>query len=466
MARARERAVFVCNACGDESLRWEGRCPGCGEWNTLVEAKRSPRGPSSGAWVAGANSAPQELAQVAADAVPRLRLSSPEVNRVLGGGLVPGSLTLIAGDPGIGKSTLLLRLAADVSDAHGNTLYVCGEESASQIKMRADRLGISGDGLYVLPSTDLDQVLRYLDETKPSLAVVDSIQTLNDQSLPSGAGTIAQIRECTRRLIEWVKEHEVPLVLSGHVTKGGDIAGPRVLEHMVDAVLYMEGDPISSWRLLRTVKNRFGSTNEVGVLEMTGRGLIDVEDPSRAFLSERREGAIGSVIVATMEGSRPLLAEIQALTTPSSLPTPRRVATGLDLNRLLLVCAVLTRRVGMKLADQDIVVNVAGGLRISEPAADLGLALALASSVRNAPVEGSAAAVGEIGLSGEVRRVPQIGRRIQEVGRLGLQRCLVPSSARDEWQDVHEVQPIPVETLAEAIQICVPRGNRAQPAVL
>ena len=466
MARARERAVFVCNACGDESLRWEGRCPGCGEWNTLVEAKRSSREPSSGAWVAGANSAPQELAQVAADAVPRLRLSSPEVNRVLGGGLVPGSLTLIAGDPGIGKSTLLLRLAADVSDAHGNTLYVCGEESASQIKMRADRLGISGEGLYVLPSTDLDQVLRYLDETKPSLAVVDSIQTLNDQSLPAGAGTIAQIRECTRRLIEWVKEHEVPLVLSGHVTKGGDIAGPRVLEHMVDAVLYMEGDPISSWRLLRTVKNRFGSTNEVGVLEMTSRGLIDVEDPSRAFLSERRVGAIGSVIVATMEGSRPLLAEIQALTTPSSLPTPRRVATGLDLNRLLLVCAVLTRRVGMRLADQDIVVNVAGGLRIREPAADLGLALALASSVRNAPVEGSAAAIGEIGLSGEVRRVPQIGRRIQEVGRLGLQRCLVPSSARDEWKDVHEVQPIPVETLAEAIQICVPRGNRAQPAVL
>ena len=457
--------MFVCNACGDESLRWEGRCPGCGEWNTLVEAQRSSRGPSGDAWVAGADSAPQELARVAADAVPRLRLSSPEVNRVLGGGLVPGSLTLIAGDPGIGKSTLLLRLAADVSGAHGNTLYVCGEESASQIKLRADRLGISGNGLYVLPSTDLDKVLRYLEETKPSLAVVDSIQTLNDQSLPSGAGTIAQIRECTRRLIEWVKENGVPLVLSGHVTKGGDIAGPRVLEHMVDAVLYMEGDPISSWRLLRTVKNRFGSTNEVGVLEMTGRGLIDVEDPSRAFLSERRDSAIGSVIVATMEGTRPLLAEIQALTTPSSLPTPRRVATGLDLNRLLLVCAVLTRRVGMRLADQDIVVNVAGGLRISEPAADLGLALALASSVRNAPVEGSAAAVGEIGLSGEVRRVPQVGRRVQEVGRLGLRRCLVPSSAKDECQDVEKVQPIPVETLAEAIQICVPRGNRAQPAV-
>ena len=457
--------MFVCNACGDESLRWEGRCPGCGEWNTLVEAQRSSRGPSGDAWVAGADSAPQELARVAADAVPRLRLSSPEVNRVLGGGLVPGSLTLIAGDPGIGKSTLLLRLAADVSGAHGNTLYVCGEESASQIKLRADRLGISGNGLYVLPSTDLDKVLRYLEETKPSLAVVDSIQTLNDQSLPSGAGTIAQTRECTRRLIEWVKENGVPLVLSGHVTKGGDIAGPRVLEHMVDAVLYMEGDPISSWRLLRTVKNRFGSTNEVGVLEMTGRGLIDVEDPSRAFLSERRDSAIGSVIVATMEGTRPLLAEIQALTTPSSLPTPRRVATGLDLNRLLLVCAVLTRRVGMRLADQDIVVNVAGGLRISEPAADLGLALALASSVRNAPVEGSAAAVGEIGLSGEVRRVPQVGRRVQEVGRLGLRRCLVPSSAKDECQDVEKVQPIPVETLAEAIQICVPRGNRAQPAV-
>ncbi len=458
MARAREKTVFICNSCGDESVRWEGRCPGCGEWNSLIEARRSARGPSVGSWTGDADGAPVELAEVAADAVPRLRLSSPEVNRVLGGGVVPGSLTLIAGDPGIGKSTLLLRLAADVCGQDGKALYVCGEESSSQIKMRADRLGISGRGLYILPSTDLDHVLRYLEETRPLLAIVDSIQTLYDQSLPSGAGTVAQIRECTRRLIEWAKSKSVPIVLSGHVTKGGDIAGPRVLEHMVDAVLYMEGDPISSWRLLRTVKNRFGSTNEVGVLEMTNLGLIDVTDPSRAFLSERRSGAVGSVIVATMEGTRPILAEIQALTTPSSLPTPRRVATGLDFDRLLLVCAVLTRRVGLRLADQDVVVNVTGGLRINEPAADLGLALALASSVRNTPLQGSTtAAVGEIGLSGEVRRVPQLGRRIQEVGRLGIERCLVPRSAKEEYEAIEECSPTPVETLAEAIEASVPR---------
>ena len=462
MARARERTVFVCDVCGEESVRWEGRCPTCGEWNTLTEVRRSARGPSVGSWTGDADGAPLELAKVAADAVPRLRLSSPEVNRVLGGGVVPGSLTLIAGDPGIGKSTLLLRLAADVCGQDGKALYVCGEESASQIKMRADRLNISGEGLYVLPSTDLDHVLRYLEETRPSLAVIDSIQTVYDQSLPSGAGTVAQIRECTRRLIEWAKSQAVPIVLSGHVTKGGDIAGPRVLEHMVDAVLYMEGDPISSWRLLRTIKNRFGSTNEVGVLEMTNLGLIDVADPSRAFLSERRSGAVGSVIVATMEGTRPILVEIQALTTPSSLPTPRRVATGLDFNRLLLVCAVLTRRVGMRLADQDVVVNVTGGLRINEPAADLGLALALASSVRNVPLQGcTTAAVGEIGLSGEVRRVPQLGRRIQEVGRLGIECCIVPSSARDEYEAIEECSPTPVETLAEAIEVCVPRGRPA-----
>ena len=463
MARARERTVFVCNACGDESVRWEGRCPGCGEWNSLVEARRGARGPSVGSWTVNDDTAPVELAKVSVDALPRLRLSSPEVNRVLGGGIVPGSLTLLAGDPGIGKSTLLLRLAADVCGQERTALYVCGEESASQIKMRADRLGIAGEGLYILPSTDLDDVLRYLEEAKPSLAIVDSIQTLYDRSLPSGAGTVAQIRECTRRLIEWAKSHAVPIVLSGHVTKGGDIAGPRVLEHMVDAVLYMEGDPISSWRLLRTVKNRFGSTNEVGVLEMTGLGLIDVPDPSRAFLSERRSGAVGSVIVATMEGTRPILAEIQALTTPSTLPTPRRVATGLDFNRLLLVCAVLTRRAGMRLADQDVVVNVTGGLRINEPAADLGLALALASSVRNTPLQGcTTAAVGEIGLGGEVRRVPQLGRRIQEVGRLGIERCIVPRSAGDEYGATEECRPTPVETVAEAIDACVPREGPAR----
>ena len=399
----------------------------------------------------------QELSQVSTDELPRLRLSSAEVNRVLGGGIVPGSLTLIAGDPGIGKSTLMLSLASDISATRGKTLYVSGEESAAQVKMRAERLGVSGQGLYLLATTELDDVLSSLEEHSPDLAVVDSVQTLYDSSISSEAGSVAQIRECTRRLMEWAKGRDVPIILSGHVTKGGDIAGPRVMEHMVDVVLYMEGDPISSWRLLRTIKNRFGSTNEVGIFEMTSVGLVEVEDPSRAFLSERRIGTIGSVIVSTLEGSRPLLVEIQALTTPSVLPTPRRVATGIDFNRLLLVCAVLTRRARVPLSNQDIVVNVTGGLRVSEPAADLGLALAIASSARDVPVDPESAAIGEVGLGGEVRMVPQLERRISEVVRLGLKRCLVPAKSGQVAGSQDGPEIVPVESLSEAVRVCVKR---------
>ena len=375
---------------------------------------------------------------------------------MLGGGIVPGSLTLVAGDPGIGKSTLLLHLAADVSSAEGKTLYVSGEESPAQVKMRADRLGISGRNLYLLSATALGEVFSHLEEHRPALVVLDSVQTIYDESLSSEAGSITQIRECTRTLMEWAKAKSIPIIMSGHVTKGGDIAGPRVLEHIVDVVLYMEGDPVSSWRLLRTNKNRFGSTNELGVFEMTDKGLIEVEDPSKAFLSERRAGAIGSVIVSALEGSRPLLVEIQALTTPSALPTPRRVATGIDFNRLLLVCAVVTRRAGVPLSNQDVIVNVTGGLKLSEPAVDLGLALAIASSLRNAPVDSEVAAIGEVGLSGEVRRVPQLDRRIHEVARLGLKRCLVPGDERRESGSHQGLDTVPVQTLTQAVRACIP----------
>ena len=460
MPRDREKSVFVCEGCGNESLRWEGRCPSCGKWNALVEMRRDRRdGRGSRAWHGASDANAQELSQVSAEELPRLLLSSGEVNRVLGGGIVPGSLALIAGDPGIGKSTLLLRLAADIASSVGESLYVSGEESAAQVKMRAERLGISGQNLFLLPSTDMDVVLTHLDERRPALAIVDSIQTLYDESVPSAAGSVAQIRECTRRLMEWAKAHDVPMILSGHVTKGGDIAGPRVLEHIVDVVLYMEGDPINSWRLLRTVKNRFGSANEVGVFEMTEKGLVEVEDPSRAFLSGRSEGAVGSTIVSTLEGSRPLLVEIQALTSPSMLPTPRRIATGIDFNRLLLVCAVLTRRVGISLANQDVVVNVTGGLKIGEPAADLGLALAIVSSLRNAPVDPEVAAVGEVGLSGEVRKVPQLDRRIREVARLGLRRCLVPGNPGPELSPPAGFEATPVASLTEAVNACIRRGG-------
>lgn len=459
MPRPKARTVFVCDDCGNETPKWEGRCPACRNWNTLVEVRMDKRTSRDKTWLGTSGSPAQQLSKVSIERLSRLQFTSVEVNRVLGGGIVPGSLALLAGDPGIGKSTLLLRMAGDVSVDGGKTLYVSGEESASQVKMRADRLGIPGDGLYLLSVTNLEDVISQLESDTPSLVVVDSIQTMYDDALSAEAGSVAQIRGCTRRLTEWAKDRNVPVILSGHVTKSGDIAGPRVLEHMVDVVLYMEGESISSWRLLRTVKNRFGSTNEVGVFEMTGLGLRDVEDPSKAFLSERLEGAIGSVIISTQEGTRPMLVEIQALTTPSVLPTPRRVATGIDFNRLLLVCAVLTRRAGIALSNQDIVVNVAGGLKVSEPAADLGLALAIASSFLDRPIRMDVAAVGEVGLSGEIRRVPQIDRRVREVARLGLKSCMMPASSETEAVP-DGFEAIPVRRLADAMRTSFPEGHR------
>ncbi len=458
MARAKPKTVFVCSNCGNDTPRWEGRCPSCGEWNTLA-AHRQEKERTVASWTGLASVPAQELAQVEVDEQPRRPFASQEVNRVLGGGIVPGSVVLIAGDPGIGKSTLLLRLAGDIAETVGETLYVSGEESISQIKMRADRLGVSGRHLMLLQTTSLSDMVDQLNKTSPALVVVDSIQTMQDDTVESAPGSVFQIRECTRTLVQWAKAQAVPIVLAGHVTKGGDIAGPRVLEHMVDAVLYMEGDPISSWRLLRAVKNRFGTTNEIGVFEMTESGLIEVDDPSATFLSERQEGAVGSVIIATLEGSRPMLVEVQALTNPSVLPAPRRVATGIDFNRLLLVCAVLTRRAGISLADQDVIVNVTGGLRVSEPAADLGMALAIASSYRNAPVARGSAAVGEIGLSGEVRRVPQLSRRLVEAGRLGLQQCLVPATRNDGVNGPDGLAATPVATLRQAVSAVL--GSRA-----
>lgn len=462
MVRSRPKTTFLCESCGNESPKWEGRCPACGEWNTLVEHRIDASRPSGTRASAVETPPARELSELSTDELPRLLMSSAEVNRVLGGGIVPGSLCLIAGDPGIGKSTLMLRVAADATRA-GTVLYVTGEESAAQVKLRAGRLGIAGDGLMLQHATSLDAVMTELDRTRPSLCVVDSIQTVHDEALTSGPGSVGQIRECARALMGWAKSNGTPMVLTGHVTKGGDIAGPRVLEHMVDVVLYMEGDPISSWRLLRAVKNRFGSTNEVGVMEMSETGLSDVADPSRTFLSERAEGAVGSVIVPTLEGTRPLMVEVQALTSPSMLPAPRRVATGIDFNRLLLVCAVLTRRAGVSLANEDVIVNVTGGFRIDEPAADLGVALAIVSSVHNAPVPSDLAAVGEVGLSGEVRRVPQLGRRIAEVGRLGFRRCLAPAGDGPQRGDGGTGYSV-VSTVRQAIGAAFPRQSRPQRA--
>jgi DNA repair protein RadA/Sms len=455
MPRAKIKTAFVCDSCGNDHPKWEGRCPACGEWNTLVEVRRDAAERQPGAWLDTPSRSARELSQVSTDDLPRLQVSSGEVNRVLGGGVVPGSVTLIAGDPGIGKSTLLLAIAGDVARTAGPVLYVSGEESAAQLRMRADRLGVAGDGLFLLESTAVEEVVAQLDSVRPVLAVVDSVQTMYDSALASAAGSVAQIRECSRALMAWAKSRNAPAILTGHVTKGGDVAGPRVLEHMVDVVLYMEGDPISSWRLLRSAKNRFGSTNELGVFEMRSEGLVDVPDPSQVFLGERRKDAVGSVVVATIEGTRPLLVEVQALTNPSLLPAPRRVATGVDFNRLLLVCAVLTRRTGISLADQDVVVSVTGGLRVSEPAADLGIALAVASSMRNATIPSGLVAFGEIGLAGEIRAVPQAERRIAEAERLGLTRHV---SAHPSGNGAGAGRS--VGTLGEALSYAIPRSPR------
>jgi len=402
---------------------------------------------------------PQELSQVVTDVADRFTLHSAEFDRVLGGGLVPGSLVLIGGDPGIGKSTLLLQASALIAQAQGKVVYVSGEETLHQIRLRAERLGVTGERLYLLAETDLDVILSQIEQLAPQLVVIDSIQAVHLPDLEAAPGSITQVRECTLRLMQRAKLSAVPTFIAGHVTKDGAIAGPRVLEHIVDVVLYLEGEPFSAYRLLRCVKNRFGSTNEVGVFEMKEEGLVEVDNPSQVFLSQRWGEAIGSAVVPTLEGSRPLLVEIQALTTPTSFGQPRRTANGVDFGRLLLIIAVLTKRVGLRLGNQDIIANVTGGLRIGEPAADLGIALSIASSFRDERVDPQLVAVGEVGLSGELRAVSQLDRRVSEAVRLGFRRCLVPKVGA-KISAPKALELIPVSTLREAIRVGLVRERR------
>ena len=382
----------------------------------------------------------------------RISLASAELNRVLGGGLVAGSVVLLAGEPGVGKSTLLLQVAQSVAALDQPVVYVSGEESPHQIKIRADRIGMAGKGILVWSETDVDRIVDLLMEHRPGLVIIDSIQTLYCQEAPSSPGTVAQVREAGLRLMRWAKTNHVPVIVAGHVTKEGSVAGPRVLEHMVDVVAYLESQDATAYRLLRNTKNRFGSTTEVGVFEMTERGMEEVPDPSRAFLGQRDEPAVGTVVVPVVEGSRPLLLEVQSLTAYSQASAPRRVTNGFDFNRLLMLAAVGSRRAGLELGAQDIIVNVAGGFRITEPAADLAVMLAMGSSLSNHPLPATLVAFGEVGLSGELRSVPQVERRLAEASRLGMTRSILPESGLQGVEVPRNIEVIPAKTVRQALR--------------
>src|SRR5215213_4610327 len=404
--KTQAKTQYVCSECGSVQMKWLGKCPECGEWNTLEEVEVRPAAEKSRSAVGMGifqSAQPVSLAAIPEDGVPRLILKNDELNRVLGGGIVPGSGVLVGGDPGIGKSTILLQMAAEVAQHSGAVLYVSAEESDHQIGRRAQRLGIREERLYVLPEIIVENIIEHIERMKPVLVIVDSIQAIYNEAGGSSAGSVSQVRDSASMLLRVGKQYNIPIFLVGHVTKDGTIAGPRVLEHMVDAVLQLEGERFHAYRLLRSVKNRFGSTNEVGIFEMNEGGMAEVLNPSEMFLAERLPNASGSAIAVSMEGTRPLLVEVQALSSHTSFSQPRRTGNGVDMNRLLLLTAVLSKRVGMDLSDQDIFVNIVGGMRVDEPAADLAVAVAIASSYRNRAVCADLAIVGEVGLSGELR---------------------------------------------------------------
>lgn len=455
---AKTRTQYVCQNCGRTSAKLMGRCPQCREYNTFQEEVVATASKAPAKRGLSGRGIPKRLVDISADDGDRLKLNIEEFSRVLGGGVVPGSVILVGGDPGIGKSTLLLQVAMDMAKIR-LVLYVSGEESERQIKMRALRLTNDNDGkpnqlpenLLIVTETNLETILAHVDSFSPSLLIIDSIQTTYTLGLESSAGSVTQVRECSSQLREVAKSTGIAVFLIGHVTKDGAIAGPRVLEHIVDVVLYLEGDRFQSYRLLRSVKNRFGATADVGVFEMRGRGMVEVKNPSEAFLAERMVNAPGSTIAVTMEGTRPLLVEIQGLTSPTSFGNPRRTANGVDYNRLLLLTAVLARRLGHSLSDQDVFINVIGGLKIGEPAADAAIATAIASSMRDLPVKADTVLIGEVGLSGELRMVGQMPARLNEAVKLGFKTAIVPKRLRkgEPWPDNLEL--LEARTLENAL---------------
>ncbi len=468
---AKSYTQYVCQVCGKTSPRALGRCPGCDSWDSMIEEIVEVESKLSSHAARGliGTSIPRRLNDIEGESEDRMPLPIAEFARVLGGGIVPGSIVLIGGDPGIGKSTLTLQMTLLMAQEH-TVLYVSGEESERQIKMRALRL-LDHEGkpekklpdkLFLVTETNLDVIFSHVKSVKPSLLVVDSIQTVTLPEMESSAGSISQVRECAARLRELAKSSGIAVFVIGHVTKEGVIAGPRVLEHIVDTVLYLEGDNFQSYRLLRSVKNRFGATSEVGVFEMQEKGMIEVSNPSEAFLAERMVNAPGSAIAVTMEGTRSLLVEIQGLTTPTNFGNPRRTANGIDFNRLLLITAVLTRRIGLRLSDQDVFANVVSGLRISEPAVDLAVAVALASSVKDQPVRADTVMIGEIGLSGELRMVSQLNARLREAASLGFKRAIIPHRLRSAEPYPKGIEVVEARSLRDALRLAFVENETKQ----
>ena len=452
---AKNKTVFVCNSCGYESPKWMGKCPACGEWNSFFEEKVVNTKNASGK-ASKERVKPVELNKIEGKENTRISTGFDELDRVLGGGLVNGSLVLLGGEPGIGKSTLILQICNKIKTT-GKVLYVSGEESAEQVKLRADRLDVKNENLLFLSETNIDSVGQNIEEIQPALVIIDSIQTMYSEEISSAPGSVSQVREITARIMRMCKENAVTTILIGHVTKDGNIAGPRVLEHMVDTVLYLEGERYFSYRILRGVKNRFGSTNEIGMFEMQNEGLVEIDNPSSILISERNENPAGSIVVASMEGTRPLLVEFQALTTASVYGLPRRTANGIDYNRLTLLIAVLEKKAGLTLGNQDVYLNVVGGLRVNEPAIDLGIVLATASSFKNIPIPKDVVALGEVGLTGEVRAINLIEKRLKEAEKLGFKTCIIPESNKKVLKDSYQLDIIGVKNINEAMKIAFER---------
>ena len=446
------KTVFVCSNCGYESSKWLGKCPGCNEWNSFYEEKLSKSSDKSGGLSIDKKSVkPLKLNEVVGKEDSRVSTGFEELDRVLGGGLVNGSLVLLGGEPGIGKSTLILQICDKVK-GDGKVLYVSGEESAEQIKIRADRLGINNQDLMFLGETDMDIIQTSILDMNPKLVIIDSIQTMYSDEITSAPGTVSQVREITARIMKLCKTNGITTIIIGHVTKEGNIAGPRVLEHMVDTVLYLEGERYFSYRILRGVKNRFGSTNEVGMFEMANEGMVEISNPSAVLISERDDNPAGSVVVASMEGTRPLLIELQALTTPSIFGMPRRNANGIDYNRLTLLMAVLEKKAGFNLGNQDAYINVVSGMKISEPAVDLGIIAAVTSSFKNLSISKDVVVIGEVGLTGEVRTVSLMEKRLKEAEKLGFKTCVIPESNKKLLKDEYKLDIIGVKNIGEALK--------------